>query len=125
VRRFISLVNEREHAQALACCHPEVEAIARVPSRQVVRGIDELARFLREVIAERAMYEVTVASVRSLDDRRLIVESRMRWMDEDHVLRDDPVVWALELEEGLLRRSTPVRTVSEAEALLSAAGRTV
>ena len=107
----------------LELCHPEVEAVLKSPPGQVVRGIDEIASYLREVIAERPIYEVSVAEVRSLDDRRVVVEGRMRWMDDEHVLRDDPVVWALELEEGLLRRSTAVRTVTEAEALLSAAAR--
>jgi SnoaL-like domain len=122
VRQFISLMNEGEHDRVLQLCHPDVEAVVKVPSGRVVRGVDELGRFLRDVVAERSMYEVTIAAVRSLDERRFIVESRMRWMDDDRVLRDDPVVWALELDDGLLRRSTPVRTVPEAEALLSAAG---
>jgi len=95
--------------------------VLRTTSGEVVRGIDEVARFFRDVVAERPLYEVSVSEVRALDDRRVVVESRMRWMDDDRVLRDDPVVWALELEDGLLRRSTPVRTVTEAEALLSAA----
>jgi hypothetical protein len=98
-----------------------VEAVLITTSGEVARGIDEVARFLRDVVAERPLYEVTVSEVHALDDRRVVVESRMRWMDEDRVLRDDPVVWAIELEDGLLRRSTPVRTVTEAEALLSAA----
>ena len=98
-----------------------MEAVLRTTSGEVVRGIDEVARFFRDVVAERPLYEVSVSEVRALDDRRVVVESRMRWMDDDRVLRDDPVVWALELEDGLLRRSTPVRTVTEAEALLSAA----
>jgi hypothetical protein len=115
-------VNEREYERALELAHPELEAVLRVPSGQILRGSEEVAHFLREVVAERPLYEVTIANVRSLDERRIVVECRMRWMEEDHVLRDDPVVWALELEDGLLRRSTPVRTVAEAEALLSAAG---
>ena len=87
----------------------------------VLHGIEEVERFFREVVAERTVFEATVTEVRALDERRIVVEGRMRWMDEDHVLRDDPAVWALQLDEGLLRRSTPVRSVAEAEALLSAA----
>jgi hypothetical protein len=116
-------VNEGAYEKVLELCHPEIEAVVRSPSGRVVRGVDEIARYLREVIAERPIYEVSVAEIRSLDARRVVVEGRMRWMDDDHVLRDDPVVWALELEDGLLRRSTAVRTVTEAEALLSASPR--
>jgi hypothetical protein len=116
-------VNEGAYEKVLELCHPEIEAVLRSPSGQVARGVDEIARYFREVLAERPIYEVSVAEVRSLDDRRVVVEGRMRWMDDDRVLRDDPVVWALELEDGLLRRSTAVRTVTEAEALLSAAPR--
>lgn len=85
-----------------------------------IRGIAELGRFYREVLGERGLFEITARAVHELDERRIVVEGRMRWMDDDRVLRDDPVTWALELEHGLIRRSTAVRTYSEAEALLPA-----
>ena len=56
---------------------------------------------------------------RPFDDERIVVEGRMRWMDDERVLRDDPVVWALEFRDGLLWRSTPAVTVLEAETLLA------
>jgi hypothetical protein len=40
-------------------------------------------------------------------------------MDDERVLRDDPRGWALEFRDGLLIRSVPVHTVSEAELILS------
>lgn len=83
-----------------------------------IRGIEELGRFYREVLGDRAIFEISARAVHELDERRIVVEGRMRWMDEDRVLRDDPVAWALELEDGLIRRSTAVRTYPEAEALL-------
>ena len=116
-------MNEGAFEKVLELCHPDVEAVVKSPPGQVVRGLDEVARYFRDVVAERPLYELSMAEIRSLDDRRVVVEGRMRWMEEDRVLRDDPVVWALELEDGLLRRSTAVRTVTEAEALLSAAPR--
>jgi hypothetical protein len=122
-RHCFSLINEGEHERLLGLIHPQVEAILKVRPGEVLRGIDEVARFFHGVVAERSIFELLAAEVRSLDDRRVVVEGRMRWMDEDRVLRDDPVVWALEFEDGLLRRSTPVRTVAEAEALLSGAPR--
>jgi hypothetical protein len=85
-----------------------------------IRGIEALGRFYREVLGDRAIFEISARAVHELDERRIVVEGRMRWMDEDRVLRDDPVAWALELEGGLIRRSTAVRTYSEAEALLPA-----
>ena len=54
-----------------------------------------------------------------LDGERVVVEGRMRWIDEDRVIRDDPVLWAMEFEDGLLRRFLPARTAVEAETLLS------
>lgn len=72
------------------------------------------------MLGDRAIFEISARAVHELDERRIVVEGRMRWMDEDRVLRDDPVAWALELEGGLIRRSTAVRTYSEAEALLPA-----
>ena len=111
----------REFERALELVHPDVEVVVRTPPGEVLRGAQDVARFLHEVVAERPLYEVSISRLRALDERRIVAEGRMRWMEEDRVLRDDPVVWALELEEGLLRRSTPVRTASEAEALLSAA----
>lgn len=89
----------------------------------VLEGSEAVARFFHEVVAERSVFEAIVSDIHALDDRRVIVEGRMRWMDEDRILRDDPVVWALEFEDGLLRRSTPGRSVTEAEALLSSAPR--
>jgi hypothetical protein len=44
----------------------------------------------------------------------------MRWMNEDRILRDDPVILALEFRDGLLFRSTPAQSVLEAQAMLSA-----
>ena len=55
-----------------------------------------------------------------IDGERIVVEGRMRWMDEERVLRDDPMIWALEFRDGLLFRSTPAHSVLEAEALLAA-----
>jgi len=40
-------------------------------------------------------------------------------MDDDRVLRDDPVVWAFQFRDGLVSRVTPVQSVAEAEAILA------
>ncbi len=48
----------------------------------------------------------------------MIVEGRLRWIDEDRVIRDDPVVWALQFRDGLLLRFVAVRSALDAEAVL-------
>ena len=55
-----------------------------------------------------------------LDESRVVVEGRIRWIDEERVIRDDPVVWALEFRDELLIRFAAARTTLEAEAILGA-----
>lgn len=116
-------MNSGDHEGLLELVHPEIEATVKLRGGQPLRGIAEAETFFRHDLGGRPLFEVSVNEVLPLDDRRVVVEARMRWMDDDRVLRDDPVVWAFELENGQLRRSTPVRTVAEAEAILSAAPR--
>jgi hypothetical protein len=86
---------------------------------ELVRGRDEVAAFVEEIAGR--FYETHADVYRPLDDARVVVEGRIRWMDEDRILRDDPMIWALEFRDGLLWRSLPAHSVLEAEALLSAA----
>lgn len=55
-----------------------------------------------------------------LDENRVIVEGRVRWFDDENVLRDDSRFWALEFSAGLLLHSAPASSMVEAETLLSA-----
>ena len=55
-----------------------------------------------------------------VDDNRIVVEGRLRWMDDERVIRDDPVIWAMEFRDGLLARFVPARTLVEAETMLGA-----
>jgi hypothetical protein len=73
--------------------------------------------------AEAAVYEAAAERMHPLDDERIVVEGRLRWTDEHRILRDDPAVWALEFRDGLLYRSIAVRTIAEAEAVLTAPSR--
>jgi hypothetical protein len=66
------------------------------------------------------VYESAGERFHPLDDERIVVEGRLRWTDDDHMLRDDPAVWALEFRDGLLYRSISLRSVAEAEAVLAA-----
>ncbi len=43
----------------------------------------------------------------------------MRWIDDDRVIRDDPIVWALEFRDDLLLRLVPARSAIEAETILA------
>ena len=66
------------------------------------------------------LYEAVTEVFTTLDDDRVVVEGRMRWIDDERVIRDDPVVWAMEFRDGLLLRFVPTRSVFEAETTLAA-----
>jgi hypothetical protein len=99
--------------------HPEVEMVLKaVRPGDVLRGRDEVAAFVENEIG--SMFYETVGEVfRPIDDERIVVEGRIRWMDDERVLRDDPMIWALEFRDGQLFRSSPAHSVLEAEALLA------
>jgi hypothetical protein len=83
----------------------------------VLRGLDAVAAFVDELSGR--FHESHPDVFRPLDDDRIVVEGRMRWMDDERILRDDPMIWALEFRDGLLLRSSPAQSVLEAEALLA------
>jgi hypothetical protein len=85
----------------------------------VVEGREAVTRFIQETVAA-SLYEVAPDVYMPLDDERVIVEGRMRWIDEERVIRDDPVVWALEFRDELVFRFIPARTPIEAETILLA-----
>jgi hypothetical protein len=82
-----------------------------------VEGKDDFLRFLHSTVTE-SLYEATTSEYHPLDDDRVVVEGRLRWIDEDRVIRDDPVTWAMEFRHGLLTRFLPARTRVEAETML-------
>ena len=69
----------------------------------------------------RSLYEAVTDGYTPLDDERVIVEGRMRWIDDERVIRDDPAFWAMEFRDGLVLRFLPARSALEAETLLAAA----
>jgi hypothetical protein len=96
-----------------------VEIVLRtVRPGEVLYGRDDVSGFLDYLSGH--VFELHPEVFRPLDDERIVVEGRLRWMDENRVLRDDPLVWAFEFRDGLLFRSTPAHSVLEAEALLAA-----
>jgi hypothetical protein len=82
-----------------------------------VHGRTDVTRFLKETVAP-SIYEATVEIYTPIDADRVIAEGRLRWIDEDRVIRDDPVVWGLEFRDGLLLRFVSARTTLAAEAAL-------
>jgi len=102
--------------------HPDIEMVLKTTRPgEVLHGRDEVVAFVEEISGR--FYESHADVFRPLDEDRVVIEGRMRWMDEQRILRDDPMIWALEFRDGLLFRSTPAHSVLEAEALLSAAPR--
>jgi hypothetical protein len=98
--------------------HDDALLVSRIQSGLVVEGREDVAAFILEKVAKR-LYEATPETFTPLDEDRVIVEGRMRWMDDDRVIRDDPVLWAIEFRDGLLLRFLPARTTIEAETLLT------
>ena len=84
-----------------------------------LQGADAVARFL-DRRADAPIYEAIDELYHPFDDERVVVEGRLRWMEErDRTLRDDAAIWAMEFRGGLLYRSVAVRSVAEAEAVLA------
>ncbi len=120
-RQYFVLADGGADPRMLDIMHPDVEIVLRKPGGpRTLRGKDEVAAFLDEVPELYAVYESVAETFDVVDDDRVVVEGRMRWMDDDRVLRDDSMFWALEFLHGLLFRLTPARSASEAHAALIA-----
>jgi hypothetical protein len=116
-RRWFLLVGSGDFERLAEMVHEDIQLVSKVEAGAVVEGRADVTRFLHETVATR-LYEATADVYAPLDDTRVVVEGRMRWIDEDRVIRDDPVVWAMEFQDQLLRRFVPARTPIEAEAIL-------
>jgi ketosteroid isomerase-like protein len=118
-RRFFALLQQGENSKVVDLVHPEVEwVLMTIRPGQILRGRGETQAFLDEIADE--FIELVVEECRPLDDNRVVVEGRRRSIDNDRVLRDDPMILAMVFRGGLLWRSTPAQSVAEAEAILSA-----
>jgi ketosteroid isomerase-like protein len=118
-RRFFALLQQGENSKVVDLVHPEVEwVLMTIRPGQILRGRGETQAFLDEIADE--FIELVVEECRPLDDDRVVVEGRRRSIDNDRVLRDDPMILAMVFRGGLLWRSTPAQSVAEAEAILSA-----
>jgi ketosteroid isomerase-like protein len=117
-RRYFTLFAAGRIGELLELVHPDVELVLKtVRPGERIRGRQGLERFLAEI--PEGVFESAAEVYRPLDETRIVVEGRVRWTDEDRVLRDDPMIWALEFRDGLLVRSSPAQTVLEAESILA------
>ena len=116
-RRWFAAVARGAYDELPNLVHDDVELVSRIRAGAVVHGRAQVAEFIRETVAP-SLFDAAVDVYTAIDDERAIAEGRIRWMDDDRVIRDDPVVWALEFKDGKLRRFIAVRTLREAEAVL-------
>jgi ketosteroid isomerase-like protein len=120
-RRYFALFARGETDQLLELVHPDVQILVKTVRRgEVIRGREALRGYVEDL--REMFFESQADHFRPVDDARIVVEGRIRWMDEDRILRDDPMIWAIEFRDGLLYRSRPAHSVLEAETLLSVAG---
>jgi hypothetical protein len=112
-------VDERAFDRLGELVHEDIVLVSKIQPGVVLEGRGDVVRFVEETLAE-SLYEATTSTYQPLDDERIVVEGRIRWIDEERVIRDDPVTWAMEFREGLLVRFIPARTHVEAETILGA-----
>ena len=118
-RRYFAVFARGETDQLLELVHPDVELRLKTVRRgELIEGRDAMKSFIDEI--GEMFFESQADVFRPVDDERVVVEGRIRWMDDDRILRDDPMIWALEFRDGLLYRSTPAHSVLEAEMILAA-----
>jgi hypothetical protein len=118
-RRWWALVDAREFDRLGELVHDDVVAVSKIQPGRVLEGRSEVLRFVAETLTE-SLYEVSTSAYLPIDDERIVVEGRIRWIDEERVIRDDPVTWAMEFRDRLLVRFVPARTHVEAETILGA-----
>jgi hypothetical protein len=120
-RHWWALVDERAFDQLGDLVHEDVVLVSKIQPGVVLEGRGEVVRFVQETLAG-SLYEATTSAYHPIDDERIVVEGRIRWIDEQRVIRDDPVTWAMEFRDGLLVRFVPARTQVEAETILATPG---
>ncbi len=116
-RRWFATIQRGAYDELDALVHADVELVSKVRPGISVRGRDEVVRFIEEEVAPN-LFETTADVFTALDDDRVIVEGRLRWIDNERVIRDDPVIWAVEFRDELLLRFVATRTILEAESIL-------
>jgi hypothetical protein len=117
-RRWWAVVGERAFDQLGDLVHQDVMIVSKMRPGLVIEGKDEAVQYMLDL--DDSLYEASTSAYLPVDDTRIVVEGRIRWIDEERVIRDDPVTWAMEFRDGLLVRFVPARTQVEAETILGA-----
>jgi ketosteroid isomerase-like protein len=117
-RRWFATIQRGAFDELEELVHEGVELVSKVRPGTTVHGRDEVVRFIREEVAPN-LFEAATEVFTPLDDSRVIVEGRLRWIDDERVIRDDPVIWAMEFRDELVLRFVAARTMLEAEAILA------
>jgi hypothetical protein len=115
-RQWFALVQQGAFEQLPTLVHDDIHLVSKVRAGTVVEGRAAVTQFMETVAG--SLYEAVPEVYTPLDDQRVIVEGRMRWIDDERVIRDDPVVWAMEFRDGLLITFVPARSRVEAETIL-------
>jgi len=116
-QRWFTAVQEGAFEHLGDLVHDDIVLISKLRPGLVVEGKADFVRFVQENLGQ-SLYGATAGSFEPIDDQRIVVEGRLRWIDDDRVIRDDPVMWAMEFRDGLLARFIPARTRVEAERIL-------
>jgi predicted RNA-binding protein len=113
------MVGERAFDQLGELLHEDVVLVSKIEPGLVLEGRTEVVHFVQDTLADH-LYEATTSAYHAIDEDRVVVEGRIRWIDAERVIRDDPVMWAMEFRDGLLVHLVPARTQVEAETILGA-----
>lgn len=116
-RRYFSSFAAGRADEVRALLHPDVEVTLKTRPGEVLRGPEAVARYV--ATTQEQFYEAVADVFTPLDEERVVIEGRLRWSDEGRVLRDDPIVLALQFRDGLLLRSIPAQSALEAESFLA------
>ena len=116
-RRWFSTLEERAFDRLGDLVHDDVVIISKMQQGLVLEGKEAVLRYMHETLSD-SLYEASTTMFLPIDDVRIVVEGRIRWIDEERVIRDDAVNWAMEFRESLLARLVPARTLVEAETIL-------
>jgi limonene-1,2-epoxide hydrolase len=99
--------------ELIAGMHPEA-AFKPVPSSAAYRGREEIRRFFEEDIYSLAEFDFRVVTVQESGSRALL-HGKNRIHEGDEV-RDVPIYWYAEVEDGMLRILEPYSDISDATA---------
>jgi len=118
-RRWFSTLEERAFNRLGELVDDDVVVISKMQPGLVLEGKAAVVRYMHETLSD-SLYETSTTTFLPIDDIRIVVEGRIRWIDEERVIRDDAVNWAMEFRGSLLARLVPARTRIEAETILGA-----